>query len=125
MRSYHRDLAEDDGSSFEMAPFDEGLAEIELRRDKELQVSLGEDIQADLAEMGPLGVFVAQRRALAINPLCLLVAMDPSDGPNIAKAQASVNEYLQVRSFIQRAQNDAMQAAHEIDEEFGRAERRS
>lgn len=112
---------DDDGSSYDAEPFVEGLAEIERRRDKEMAVTLGEDVQADLVERGPLGVYLTQCQIRAIDSLCQLVTIDPGDGPNIGRLQASVQEYIKVRGWIRGVMNDATVSAQEIDEEWGRA----
>jgi len=98
--------------------FEDGLTALEQRRQLEQSVSLKTDIETDLAEGGPLMLYLKRRRAMALEALEALVSVDPKDAPGIAKLQTLINEYIRPCEWVAARIEEGAQDAQTIREEY-------
>lgn len=110
------------GQFHEDGLYDEALGHLEAKHALESATRIGAAIEIDLQDRGPLYLYVMARRKAAMGAMKSLIEIDPSNGIEIAAAQAAVREYVMACGWI-RAQLDAAGQADEmIKEAYGNGE---
>ena len=115
-------IEDDEFSSDEF--YDAEMTGIERKHDNERAVRAGQDIEIDIASGGPLSGYMVERRRLGLAALETLVGVDPADAVEIATLQATVREYLHVRTWVRRIVAEGISAKEILREEFGDEEGR-
>ena len=98
--------------------FEDGLSDLERRRDLEQSVGLALDIDRDLAGNGPLFLYLKDRRATARGALEALVSVDPKDAVEVSRLQTLVTEYLRPCHWIASKREEGRQDAATIKEDY-------
>lgn len=103
--------------------FDAEMTGIEQKHDLERAVRAGQDVELAIAEGGPLASYMVERRRLGLDALAGLVEINPADAVAIATLQATVREYLNVRTWVRRTVATAQDAKEMLRDEFGDEEK--
>lgn len=98
--------------------FSDSLGDLERRRRLERTGRLAAEIEIDLEESGPLGLYVKSRREEAAEAMRVLAAIDPRDAITITDAQATVREYLRVCDWVAARMEEAVEAEREIKRDY-------
>ncbi len=80
--------------------FEDGISAAEQKHALERQAREGTDIKNEVDAGGPLGWYMRERRREALVALDMLTEVDPKDVVGIARQQATVREYLNVRTWV-------------------------
>jgi hypothetical protein len=99
---------------------EDALDDMEAKHALEAAGQVAADIIIALERAGPLALYAEERRKDAASALRLLLAADPNDPVAVAQAQAEVNEYLRLCAWIRGRMEEAQQAEHIINEQYGR-----
>lgn len=98
--------------------FEDGISAAEQKHDLERQAREGTDIKNDVDAGGPLGWYMRERRREALVALYMLTDVDPKDVVEIARQQAMVREYLNVRTWVREKYATGEHAKTILREEF-------
>lgn len=99
--------------------FDDGISAVEQKHDLQRQAREGTDIRNDVDAGGPLGWYMRERRREALVALDILTSIDPKDVVEIARQQATVREYLNVRTWVREKYAIGEHAKVVLNEDFG------
>ena len=95
-----------------------GVSEIERRHDLQRRVSLGAAVEFQATEPDSvLGMYMADRRRVAVEALVGMVGADPNGAIELAALQHVVQEYLNVRDWVRRHVEEAQTADQMINED--------
>jgi predicted site-specific integrase-resolvase len=98
--------------------FEDGISAAEQKHDLERQAREGADIKNEVDAGGPLGWYMRERRREALVALNMLTDVDPKDVVEIARQQAMVREYLNVRTWVREKYATGEHAKTILREEF-------
>jgi len=101
---------------------DNALEEREQKFELDRDIRVAAEIDIQMADRGPLYLYVVERRKRALGAMMDLAKIDPSDSVSIAKAQTVVFEYLDACSWIFRKQERAESAESIIEDHFDEQE---
>lgn len=87
--------------------------ELEIEADARRKARRADQLVIDWQNRGPLHQYVMERQSEAIGAVRELVNIDPNDAANIAKLQARIESFIDVRSWI-----DGVAAAGDAADKF-------
>lgn len=93
--------------------YDASLRDLEERQALERAGRVAANIEIDLEQGGPLGLYIKSRRQEASEALRVLAEVDPRDAVSVAMAQSVVREYLRAVNWV-AAKIEESEAADEI-----------
>ncbi len=87
--------------------------ELELEADARRKARRADQMVIDWQNRGPLHQYVMERQREAVGTVLELVKIDPNDAANIAKLQARLEAFIDVRSWV-----DGVAAAGDAADKF-------
>jgi hypothetical protein len=99
--------------------YGEEMSGLEQKHQLERTSRVAVDIEQAIAKAGPLAGYMKDRRRLGLDALAELVSIDPANAIGIAQAQAVIQEYLNVRTWVLESIQAGNDAKTVLKEEFG------
>ncbi len=99
--------------------FDNTMRDLEQRQALERAGRVAVDIEIDLEQGGPLGLYIAARRQEACEALRVLASIDPRDAVSVALAQSVVREYLRAVNWVSSKIEESEAADEIIKRDYG------